>query len=93
MDTARTIVKGLAGICGMVATGYCWMGLMCMLYGGMALADMPEWWWCACVVSAAFALVGLCAGMRGLLWLRWERQEARRLGYVRIENGTVVYRK
>lgn len=93
MEMIGDIIKGVAGFCAVLATGYCTMGVMCVLYGGMTFAQLPEWWWGATAVTAACLAYAALAGLRWILMLRWERQEARRLGYVRIQDGKVVYRK
>lgn len=93
MEIIQEFLKGIFGFCTVVGTGYCVTGLMCVFYGGMAFADLPDWWWLSAVVTAFCAAVGLIAGFRLVLDLRWEKQEARRLGYVTMEKGKVVYRK
>lgn len=87
------IVKGIAGFGAVVATGYCTAGIMCVLYGGMGFADLPGWFWTAAVGTALFAGAGVLALLKEVLEIKWEMDDKRRLGYVTMEKGKVVYRK
>lgn len=93
METAKIIIHGIFGFLGVVATGYCTCGILCVLYGGMTFDQLPDWFWTAAVGTAIFAGAGVLALLGGILELHWERQEKRRLGYVTLEKGKVVYRK
>lgn len=93
MEFIKELIKGILCFAAVLGAGYFTGGLACVLYGGMTLDEMPDWFWASAVAVAVCLAVAVFAGIREGLELRWEREEARRLGYVRIENGMVVYRK
>lgn len=93
MESIWYVIKGLLGACGVVACGYFTAGAMCVLYGGMALAELPDWWWGTAAATAAFCGVGVVALLGTLLDAHAERQEKRRMGYVTMKEGKVVYKK
>lgn len=93
MDTLKQVVCGIFGFAGVVATFYCTIGVMCVLYGGMSFDQLPGWFWTAAVGTAIFAGAGVLALLWEILQIKWEMDDKRRLGYVTMEKGKVVYRK
>lgn len=93
MEFFKGLIKSLICFAGILGVGYFTGGLACVLYGDMSLDEMPDWFWVSAVAVAVCLSVAIFAGIREGLAMRWEREEARRLGYVRIVNGKVVYWK
>lgn len=72
MDTLKQVLCGIFGFCGVVATFYCTIGVMCVLYGGMTFDQLPDWFWTAAVGTALFAGAGVLALLWEILQIKWE---------------------